>query len=556
MDGNDGQRRVRQSRTVQRSDERRQRIKNTYRSKQYDVTIIEATQEVLPPDIEMPKRKVCAYCRVSTDDDAQLSSYELQVQYYQEYIRSHPDWVLVDIYADEGITGTSTKKRGRFKQMIKDCEAGKIDYIVTKSISRFARNVLDCLTYVRKLKSLPQRVGVYFEKERMDTLDDKSEFTLSVLSSMAQEESRSISTNISWAFKRRFQRGIPLCPTGSLLGYDTDENGKMFIVRREAEIIRLIYDRYVAGMSFKDIAELMNHMGHKTIRGNPWSQDSIRKILTNEKYCGDVVNQKTFTEDYLSHRAVRNTGQRDKYYIRDHHDPIISRETFEKVQELIARRGGKRHVLVPQKRLYVKKAGVLRGFVPFSPEWKAIALGRVISASARYPIDTRPVQEEKEEHPMNPDIMKGFEIIDIDKSSSASVMTVTQIKLRFNKATAQEMSYPMYAVMSMNPTTRQVAIQGSAEGVKNAFLFAKDGNKTRYSITVDIMALASSVRKLMKWTDDAEYSVQGQYYAAADAIIYDLDTAVHGEKKTRKRRKTTDIPSEGRTVGSGLTETV
>lgn len=550
MEHDDGQRRARKRKTVPYGDERRKRIKNKYRNKQYDVTVIEATQAVVLPDEEPQKKKVCAYCRVSTDDDAQLSSYELQVRYYQEYINSHPDWTLIDIFADEGVSGTSTKKRESFKQMIRDCEAGKIDYIVTKSISRFARNVLDCLTYVRKLKNLPQRVGVYFEKERMDTLDDKSEFTLSVLSSIAQEESRSISTNINWAIKRRFERGIPLCPTSMLLGYDTDEEGEIFIVRKEAEIVRMIFDRYLAGMSFKDIAEILNQLGYKTIRDNAWSDGAVKGILSNEKYCGDVINQKTFTEDYLTHRAVKNTGQREKYYIRDHHAAIVSREVYDEAQVMMATRGGRRRVLFHQKRLYAQSRGVLCGFVPFSKGWKAIAYGRVVTASGRAMDKIQ--KDNKEELPMASDIMKGFEVMDIEKASTQAAMTVTQSKLRFNKATAHELTYPEYVVMSLNPTTHQVAVQGSTESTRNAFLFAEKGAETRYSITVNIMALSNSIRKMMGWCDDAEYTARGVYYAAADAIIFEMDTAVRSEKRHRQKKGTAE--QKGITGQEGTTE--
>jgi DNA invertase Pin-like site-specific DNA recombinase len=540
MAHNDGQRQVRSTKPVQHGDERRQRIKSKYRNKQYDVTVIEATKAVLQPDEEPAKKRVCAYCRVSTDDDAQLSSYELQVQYYQEYINAHPDWELTEIYADEGISGTSTKKRESFMRMIRDCEAGKIDYIVTKSISRFARNVLDCLTYVRKLKNLPQRIGVYFEKERMDTLDDKSEFTLSVLSSIAQEESRSISTNISWAIKRRFERGIPLCPTGLLLGYDTDENGEMFIVRSEAEIVRMIFERYIAGMSFKDIAEMLNQLGYKTIKGNNWVESSVRGILTNEKYCGDVINQKTFTEDYLTHRSVKNTGQREKYYIRDHHEPIVTRETYDEAQGMIGLRGGHRKLLFHQKRLFVKRSGILCGFVPFAKGWKAVAYGRVVAASKRA-MDSKP-KINKEELTMATDIMKGFEVIDIEKANSQATVTVARTKLRFNKATAHELQYPEYVVMSLNPTTRQVAVQGSTKATQNAFPFAEKGEETRYSIIVNIMALANTIRKMMGWADDAEYTAHGVYYAAADAIIFEMDTALRSEKR-RRQKKVDAVPA-------------
>ena len=186
-------------------------------------------------------KRVCAYCRVSTESVQQQSSYELQVSHYQDLINKHEEWIFAGIYADEGISGTSTKNRDQFKQMIQDCMDGKLDMILTKSISRFARNTLDCLKYVRKLKSLPHPVGIYFERENIDTLDAKSELLLTILSSLAQDESRNISENVKWANQSRYQQGYVHCPTANFLGYDKDSQGNWLINEKQAETVRRIY---------------------------------------------------------------------------------------------------------------------------------------------------------------------------------------------------------------------------------------------------------------------------------------------------------------------------
>ena len=217
---------------------------------------------------------------------------------------------------------------------------------------------------------------------------------------------------------------------------------------------------------------------------------------------------------------------------------FVSREVYDGVQAMMVTRGGRRRVLLHQKRLYVKLGGVLCGFVPFSKEWKAIAYGRVVTASSRAMDKFQ--KDSKEELPMATDIMKGFEVMDIEKASTQAAMTVTQTRLRFNKATAHELTYPEYVVMSLNPTTHQVAVQGSTEGTRNAFLFAEKGAGTRYSITVNIMALSNSIRKMMGWCDDAEYTARGVYYAAADAIIFEMDTAVRSEKRHRQKKGTAE----------------
>ncbi|MBF0778699.1 recombinase family protein [Streptococcus cuniculi] len=281
--------------------------------------------------------KVAAYCRVSTDQDEQLSSYENQVNYYRDYISKHEDYELVDIYADEGISATNTKKRGAFNRLIQDCRAGKVDRILVKSISRFARNTLDCIKYVRELKELG--IGVTFEKENIDSLDSKGEVLLTILSSLAQDESRSISENATWGIRKKFERGEVRVNTTKFMGYDKDENGKLIVNPQQAETVKFIYEKFLEGYSPESIAKYLNdnEIPGWTGKAN-WYPSAIQKMLQNEKYKGDALLQKTFTVDFLTKKRVQNDGQVNQYYVENSHDAIIDSELWETVQLEIARR--------------------------------------------------------------------------------------------------------------------------------------------------------------------------------------------------------------------------
>lgn len=297
------------------------------------ITVIpaRANRTNLAEDIQTNRKKVAAYCRVSTDNEEQLSSYEAQVTYYTGYITNNPEYELAGIYADEGITGTNTKKREQFNKMIEDCMAGKIDMIITKSISRFARNTLDCLNYVRQLKELG--VGVFFEKENIDTLDSKGEVLLTILSSLAQDESRSISENSTWGIRRRFEQGKITVNHKKFLGYDKDEEGNLVINEKQAKIVRRIYTDFLNGKGPNRIAKEFEDEGVKTWNGRTkWYEGTIRKMLCNEKYKGDALLQKTYTVDFLSKKRVENKGEVPQYYVEESHPAIIDKDTWEAVQ--------------------------------------------------------------------------------------------------------------------------------------------------------------------------------------------------------------------------------
>jgi len=303
------------------------------------ITVIpaRANRANLAEDIQVNRKKVAAYCRVSTDNEEQLTSYEAQVTYYTGYITNNPEYELAGIYADEGISGTNTKKREKFNKMIEDCMAGKIDMIITKSISRFARNTLDCLNYVRQLKELG--VGVFFEKENIDTLDSKGEVLLTILSSLAQDESRSISENSTWGIRRRFEQGKVTVNHKKFLGYDKDEEGNLVINEKQAKIVRRIYTDFLNGKGPNRIAKELEEEGVRTWNGKTkWYESTIRKMLSNEKYKGDALLQKTYTVDFLTKKRVENNGEVPQYYVEESHPAIIDKDIWEAVQLEMERR--------------------------------------------------------------------------------------------------------------------------------------------------------------------------------------------------------------------------
>lgn len=240
---------------------------------------------------EVKRLRVAAYCRVSTDNEEQASSYEAQIQHYEEFIKTNPEWEFVGVYADEGISATSTKNREQFNAMIEDCKAGKIDMIFTKSISRFARNTLDCLKYIRLLKEI--NIPVFFEKESINTMDAKGEVLITIMASLAQQESESLSKNTKMGIQYRFQQGKVMVNTRNFLGYDKDEDGHLIINPAEAEIVKRIFREYLEGASCMKIARGLERDGIRTARDNPrWHDSTVRKILENEKYMGDALLQK------------------------------------------------------------------------------------------------------------------------------------------------------------------------------------------------------------------------------------------------------------------------
>lgn len=309
-----------------------------------NVCVIPATKRSVVNPVQLKDQtniRVAAYCRVSTGDESQQTSYTSQKAFYTRLINSRDGWEMAGIYADEGLSGTCREKRIQFNKMMDDALDGKIGYIVTKSISRFARNTVDTLNCVRQLRDHKPPVGIYFEKENIDTLDRTGELMLTVLSGMAQDESRSISDNIRWSFQKKFQEGIPQINLNRMLGFDKGENGEWLVNEEQAKTVRIIFESYANGISPSAIARLLNDNGRFTVNEKKWCCRTVLNTLQNEKYVGDLTMQKTITKNFLTHRSVANCGDLPMFYIKDHHRAIIDRDTWNRVQMLLEQRSGK-----------------------------------------------------------------------------------------------------------------------------------------------------------------------------------------------------------------------
>lgn len=287
--------------------------------------------------------KVAAYCRVSTDEEEQKNSYQAQIEYYTDKINKNPEWQMAGIFADEGITGTQAKKRPEFLKMIRLCRQGKIDVILTKSLSRFARNTVDSLNYIRELRTLG--IAVISEKENINTLTAESEMLITIMSCFAQAESESISKNVAWGIRQSFKNGNVPMQYKKLLGYKKGADGNAEIVSDEAEIVKEIYRCYLDGASLNQIADMLNNRGLTTKGSNsPYRKEVIQRILTNEKYTGDALLQKTYITDCITKKSRKNNGELPMYLVKNHHEPIISRTDFNRVQEEMVRRSAKRSI--------------------------------------------------------------------------------------------------------------------------------------------------------------------------------------------------------------------
>ncbi len=289
-------------------------------------------QVLEPKDTGKSKLKVGAYCRVSTDSKSQGSSFENQVQYYEKLIRKNPEYKFVQVYADQGLSGTS-ENRAEFQRMIEDAKTGKLNLIYTKSISRFARDTITVLKYARELKECG--VGIFFEEQRITTLTSEGELMLTVLASFAQEESRSISENNKWAVQKKFKRGDTMINTSRFMGYDKDKDGNLVVNAAEAKTVKRIFKLYLEGYGTFRIARILNAEGVKTVTGAQWRDSTIIGMIQNEKYKGDVWLQKYFTPDNRKNKTKKNIGQKDSYYIKDNHKPIISEQDWNRAQEVM-----------------------------------------------------------------------------------------------------------------------------------------------------------------------------------------------------------------------------
>ncbi|HHV5941701.1 TPA: recombinase family protein, partial [Streptococcus agalactiae] len=323
------------------------------------VITIEATPSIIrssSDEFSLKKRRVAGYARVSTDHEVQATSYESQMRYYSEYINGRDDWEFVKMYSDEGISGTNTKLRTGFKSMVEDALDGKIDLIITKSVSRFARNTVDSLTTVRQLKEVG--VEIYFEKENIWTLDSKGELLITIMSSLAQEESRSISENVTWGLRKQFAEGKVHFPYTNVLGFKAGEDGAIVVDQDEAKTVRYIFQQALIGKSPYHIAKDLTEQVIPSPSGKShWNATTIKRMLRNEKYKGDALLQKTYTTDFLTKKKNINRGELPQYYVENNHEAIVDRETFDAVQQVLENKGRKSSTTIFSSKLVCGDCG-------------------------------------------------------------------------------------------------------------------------------------------------------------------------------------------------------
>ena len=472
-------------------------------------------------------QRVGIYVRVSTDDVHQSMSYELQKKYYEDFVVRHPNWQLVDIYADEGISGTSLKHRDAFNRMIADAKSGKLDLIITKSVSRFARNVVDFLGMVRMLSEHTPRIGVFFEAECIYSLNERSQMALSFQATMAEEESRNKSRSMETSLRMRLDHGLPLTP--KLLGFTHDDMGKLIPDPETAHIPKLIFYMYLYGFSAQQIADTLTALGKKTYLGNlKWTAPGILQTLKNERYCGDVFTRKTYTPDVISHRSVKNRGQRPRSRYIDEHEAIISRDDFIAVQHLIHNaKYGNRSIL---PGLQVIHEGLLKGYVIINPRWGAFTPEDYFRASAS--------AYEDEEIPSVPKEVKvavnsgefdlrGYELARLDFFDTANTPFISMYgqKIKFSSECFRRMPGIMQVEILIHPTMRKIAVRQAMPDNRNAVVWATKMDKRLKGRDIPCAAFYKTIFEVIGWDAGKRYRIYGTSVqdGAESAMLFDAN---------------------------------
>lgn len=470
-------------------------------------------------------KRVAVYARVSTDDPRQTSSYELQKNYYMDMVGRHPNWELVDIYPDEGISGTSLKKRDAFNRMIADCRAGKIDLIVTKSVSRFARNIVDCISIVRQLAALNPPVEVFFETEHINTLNDKTEMSLAFTATLAQEESHTKSSIMNQSIEMRFSHGIFLTPV--LLGFDHDEEGNLIINEEEAKTVRLIFFMYLYGYTCTQISQTLTDLGRTTKKGNTvWHPASILQTLKNERYCGDIVARKTYTPSYLDHKSRINRGERTMVRRTNHHPAIISRDDYIAVQRLISNAKYGNKGILPE--LQVVKEGALRGFVSINPRWGAFSADDYYDASSSAFSDGVPFYSGANEIEVQGGQfdLRGFEIARSQFFNTAHKLSITctNKSVVFSTECIRKFSDTQYVELLVHPSEHLLAVRPSKKEVRNAVKWSMISESGKVSPReVRGTAFMKTLYGVFGWNDECRYRVRGIKREKDNATILIFD---------------------------------
>ena len=477
-----------------------------------------ATDEIA---LEQRKLKVAAYVRVSTESDEQTSSYELQVNDFTDRINANPNWEFVGIYSDEGISGTELSHRKGMLQMIEDARAGKINHILAKSIARFARNVVDCLSIIDDLKKMG--VGVHFDENNLYTLDSTGALVLTILATVAEEESRSKSFIMNWSIERRFSKGIFLTP--GLLGYDQDEEGNLIVNPEEAETVKVIYNLYINGWSCREIADLLTEYGRKTKLGNMvWNPGSIDDVIENERHCGDVRARKTYTPDFKTHKSEKNKQNRKQYIQRNHHEAIIAREVYNAANLLKSS-----HQYATKSRplptLSVIDGGVLSGYVPVDKNWTGFSAEEYKAACESIPAGLgESVAAGKRLY------MGNYEVVRADyfPSNERPFMTITNGKLRFNTACLKKFEDVEYVELLLNTVKNCIAIRPCEKNNPNAIHWGRLHEERWLVSTLSCRGLARTLFDMMSWEEEGQYRFSGEFKVQGNnkLLVFELGEPV------------------------------
>ena len=488
-------------------DREKELVRERYRGVSSDrIKVIPAKEE---SDIfeDSGEKRIAVYVRVSTNSVQQTSSFELQQGHYMDVIRQHPGWILHKIYADEGISGTSLKHRDAFLEMIRDCEDGLVDLIVSKSVSRFSRNVYDCVGYVRRLAALKHPVGVYFETEHIYTLKQDSEMGMDFIAVLAQEESRAKSNSMNLSYEMRFRRGIVLTP--ELLGYDLNEKKELVVNEEEALTVRLIFFLYLYGFTCQKIADTLVSLKRRTKRGSiRWSAGTVLNILQNERHCGDVLARKTWTPNYLDHKARKNVGNRNQYLYADHHEAIIARDDFIAVQRLIANARHRYKGILPS--LKVIDHGALRGFVSINPRWAGFKKEDYLCIAATV-AEKAPALDQEYEAQKGEFDLRGFEVTrgQFFPSVRDSMVTFSHKGIFFSSSCLGRLEYVTQVELLLDPIRKIFAVRPASKECRNGVVWLSHDGKRHHSKQIAGTAFMDTFFQLLRWEPRCKYRVRG-----------------------------------------------
>lgn len=490
------------------------------------------------------------YVRVSTDDVRQTTSFELQKKYYEEFVEKHPNWTLVKIYADEGISGTSTKKRDAFNQMIADAKAGKLTLIITKSVSRFARNVLDFIGIVRNLAERKPAVGVFFESEAIFSLNDDSQMALTFQATMADEESHTRSRSMETSLRMRLDHGLPLTP--KLLGYSHDADGNLIINPEEAPTVKLAFYMYLFGYSSGQIAKAFIALERKSYLGNTtkWTSGSIIQILRNERHCGDVITRKTYTPSYHDHLSKKNLGDRPQSHYSNHHEAIVSKADYIAVQHMIENARFGNRSFIPELR--VIDSGILKGFVRIHPRWANFKEGDYFQAAVSV-YDTideatataAPPTEIEIEVSAGDFDLRSFEVARAEffDTPHRPYVTFADRKIKFNTDCIRKLGSKNYVELLINPITKKIAIRPTDKDNRQGVYCSTLSYKVYYPKDIPAAAFFDTIYRLFGWNTEYKYKINGAIYEKEGEIVFIFDAAdceTYFKSYMLPRQETTD----------------